>query len=339
LAASLDAGSARPESLQLFDTANNTKVWDQATASGITNHRGGSGVAFDPGFNGSSAGQGVAYTQFGAGRRGLLRESNGSVVYGLAAPDTLGMQWLTDATVTNNQARDMAFDPATGDMYVRRSNDIDKAVRTGDNSTSGRVTIVNNSSNGANLLGHKIEFLGDTSEGDLLIYNDRSSTLITQPFTSVVKVVDTNGVAKTATFNLIGGQTGADIANGTGIYDFDYDPGTNTLAISDFSNRNVYIFTVGSPVTTFNAGDFSGDGRVDGADLSLLLANWGAAVPPVPSGWIGSQPTTTGVDADELSALLANWGFGTSTAIPEPTSAAMLAVFAAIGVGARSRRG
>jgi hypothetical protein len=340
LAAAFDAGSARPESIQLFDTTNNTKVWD-LSAAGITNLRGGAGVNFDPGFNGAPGGQGVSFSAFSSGRRGLLNESNGSVVYGLAAPDTLGMQWLTDPPVPGgNIARDMAFDPVTGDIYVRRSNDIDKAVRSGDNATSTRTTIVNDPTSGSapdNKLGQKIEFLGDTSEGDLLIYNDSNTSALTQTFSNVVKVVDTNGAAKTATFNLIGGLTGADIANGAGIYDFDYDPSTNTLAIADFTNRNVHIFTVGSPVTAFNPGDFSGDGRVDGADLSLLLANWGAAVPPVPSGWVGSQPTTTGVDADELSALLANWGFGTATAIPEPASALLVSI-AVVWFGAGRRR-
>jgi hypothetical protein len=86
-----------------------------------------------------------------------------------------------------------------------------------------------------------------------------------------------------------------------------------------------------------NTGDFNGDGRVDGGDLSLLLANWGATVPPNPSGWTGAAPTAAGIDADELSRLLANWGFGTSTAIPEPST--MLMVFGAVCAVAGRRRG
>jgi hypothetical protein len=96
--------------------------------------------------------------------------------------------------------------------------------------------------------------------------------------------------------------------------------------------------TVSSAVTpTFNPGDFSGDGKVDGADLSLLLANWGSTVPPTPAAWTGSAPTATGIDADELSRLLANWGFGTSTAIPEPT-AAVLGLLALAGVASTRTR-
>jgi hypothetical protein len=86
------------------------------------------------------------------------------------------------------------------------------------------------------------------------------------------------------------------------------------------------------------AGDFSGDGRVDGADLSLLLANWGATVPPTPTGWTGDAPTAAGVDADELSRLLSNWGTGTSTAIPEPSTAVGLAILGVL-LGSRPHRG
>jgi hypothetical protein len=107
----------------------------------------------------------------------------------------------------------------------------------------------------------------------------------------------------------------------------------NSLATATVDNFVVYAVSDSTPL---NPGDFSGDGKVDGADLSLLLSNWGAGVPPVPSGWTGSPPSAASIDADELSALLSNWGFGTSTAIPEPSS--LLVVAMAIGVAATSRQ-
>ena len=88
-------------------------------------------------------------------------------------------------------------------------------------------------------------------------------------------------------------------------------------------------------------GDFSGDGQVDGADLSLLLGFWGDSVPlPLDSGWDGSQPVGPIVDSGELSDLLGNWGFGVEAGpgpaqVPEPStvvlSFAACAVFAAVG--------
>lgn len=99
---------------------------------------------------------------------------------------------------------------------------------------------------------------------------------------------------------------------------------------------NAFVFDASLiEVVSATPGDFSGDGRVDGADLSLLLANWGSAVPPAPSGWVGSAPTSPAVDADELSALLSSWGFGTATAVPEPTCAAMAAISLAMLCGRR----
>ena len=56
-------------------------------------------------------------------------------------------------------------------------------------------------------------------------------------------------------------------------------------------------------VSTKNPADFNGDGRVDGADLGLLLASWGACSSPC-------DPDLTGdgnVDGADLGLLLAAW--------------------------------
>lgn len=89
------------------------------------------------------------------------------------------------------------------------------------------------------------------------------------------------------------------------------------------------------------AGDFNGNGTVENADLTLLLNNWGQAVPPVPAGWVGDQPTGDAIDNSELTALLNNWGSSAgaaaSTAVPEPTSILLLAAGLAILPFARRR--
>ena len=95
----------------------------------------------------------------------------------------------------------------------------------------------------------------------------------------------------------------------------------------------------------FIAGDFDGGGAVEGADLSLLLGNWGNDVATIPATWDGDQPTPQFVDGDDLSRLLGNWGniagsgaaLG-AAAVPEPVSV-MLVGFAvlAVGVFRRSR--
>ncbi|MEO1497874.1 MAG: PEP-CTERM sorting domain-containing protein [Planctomycetota bacterium] len=79
-------------------------------------------------------------------------------------------------------------------------------------------------------------------------------------------------------------------------------------------------------------GDFNSDGRVDNADLNLLLNNWGQA--EVPAEW--SAPLTPPVNNDELNSLLNNWGSG--TAVPEPAAMALTLTSAAAFSQTRRRR-
>lgn len=80
-------------------------------------------------------------------------------------------------------------------------------------------------------------------------------------------------------------------------------------------------------------GDYNGDGSVDGADLDLVLANWGTESPP--GSWINDLPSATIgeshfdrawenlgnltsidgdyngdeiVDGDDIDLVLGNWG-------------------------------
>lgn len=96
-------------------------------------------------------------------------------------------------------------------------------------------------------------------------------------------------------------------------------------------------FDIGSACSL--EGDFNCSGAVENADLTLLLNNWAAAVPPVPAGWTGTpQPTGPAIDNDELTALLNNWGSSVgsgseSKAVPEPASAAMILLGIATSMG------
>ena len=77
-------------------------------------------------------------------------------------------------------------------------------------------------------------------------------------------------------------------------------------------------------------GDFNADGRVDNADLNLLLNNWGQT--EVSAAWVNNLDGA--VDNEELNALLNSWGFGTSLAVPEP-SAVVLVVAGLAGLRRR----
>lgn len=87
-------------------------------------------------------------------------------------------------------------------------------------------------------------------------------------------------------------------------------------------------------------GDYNKNGKVENADLTLLLNNWAATVPPTPAGWIGTPLTAPAVDNDELTALLNNWGttasnVGNAIATPEPGSVVLLSVLSGIVLLAR----
>lgn len=339
LAAGYDEGSNTSNAIQLFDTDNNTLVWDLSAAGIVA--RGGAGLNFDPGFNGSGPSQGVAWTAFGSGRRALQDTSDGSSDY-LLSGDPLGFQWLPDTVPGGNIARDMAFDPDTGNIYVRRNNDVDAADRSGDNATINRRTIVDDPTDaGAFKLGQKIEFIGNTEDGDLLIYNDSSVATTDQPFVDVVKVVDTDGVAQTATFNLLGGLSGADIGDGAGIYDFDYDPDSNTLAVLDFYNRNVFIFSVGAG-TPLLIGDYNDDEIVNIADYTVWRNTLGATVAAPFDGADGNGNGV--VDAGDYTEWKNHFGettdFGalSTTSVPEPSTALLAVVVAGLVVVGRYYR-
>ncbi|MEO1497526.1 MAG: hypothetical protein AAFV43_10290 [Planctomycetota bacterium] len=76
------------------------------------------------------------------------------------------------------------------------------------------------------------------------------------------------------------------------------------------------IRIVETPVMALPDGDFNADGRVDNADLNLLLDNWGES--SVPAEWV--RQFAGAVDNEELNFLLNTWGAGTSVAVPEPTA-------------------
>lgn len=324
LAASYDNGSATANGIQLFDTATNTLVWD-LNAAGITG-RGGSGVSFDPGFNGGSGGQGVAWTTFGSGRRALQDAATGATIADLVS----GFPYLPNPSPAGgNFPRDLDFNDATGDIYVRRNNDVLAATRTGDNDVTDQRVLVDNGGTAEFQLGQHVAFLSDTTSGDLIIYNDRPNN-DPAAFLDVVKVVDTSGVQQQVNFNLLGGLTGADISDGVGIYDFDFDPDSNTLALLDFSNRNVFVFSVGDLPSL--GGDYNEDGTVNAADYTVWRDNLGSSI-TLP----GENPaaTTPGlVDQEDYEFWRVQYGASASTAIqveasnsaPEPASLLLLLI-------------
>jgi len=324
LAASFDDGLAdTPLGIQAFDTSTNTQLWAKAV-------RGGSGVAFDPGAPGGNPalGSGVAYSRsFDSGRRALQNATTGADIWTPAD----GFIWIPTG---GNQGftRDITFDPETGDMYVRSSNEVYFADRLGDNTvvtvpTNNNVKLVDNA-DGAFINNQHLAFLSNTSDGDLIIFNDRSSAVVGQDFFVVNKVVNSAGAGQTTNFSFLPNSDASpyvpEIAGDAGWYDYDFDPATQTLALLDISNSFVHIFQVGEDVGV--AGDFDGDGDVDGRDF---LA-WQRGDSPSPFSGADLATWQGAYNGGALAAL----GAG---AVPEPTSLLLLSLAGCLG--AVSRRG
>jgi hypothetical protein len=234
IAAAYDAGSASTDGIAAYDTAG-TKLW------GITT-RGGSGVAFDPGFNTPPIqGDGVAWTTFGSGRRALQDAASGANIY--TTSDGMIINIASGDTGSGTFWRDIAFDPQTGNMYPRRSNGIFKEIRTGANSVSPIQEVVAAQASANFVSGQNIAFMGQTPGlSDSLIYNDRGTTANEQVFTDVIKTRNADTFTElTQTFEFLGGTAPS---NGNGYYDFSYDPGSNTVAVLDFTNNTAHVFSV-----------------------------------------------------------------------------------------------
>ena len=231
LAAAWDNGGAAPEGIQGFD-ATGALLWQKSA-------RGGSGVGFDPGFGGVDAGTG--WTTFGSGRRALQDNATGADIY------TTSDGMIISAPTSGTFWRDMDFDDATGDIYLRRGNDVVAHTRTGGNSLTGSRFIADNGTNGNFIAIQNVAYAG--VDGGLVFWNDRSSTGSGQAFANVVKCNGADGTPLAINF---GGFAAAD---GNGAYDFSYDAASNTLAILDFANRTVDVFYVqcggGALTTTF----------------------------------------------------------------------------------------
>lgn len=241
LAASLDTGAASGDSVRLFNAGAGTLTWRIGdAAAGNDSTRRGNGVSFDPGFNGAGTNQGVAYLSIGGGRRHLLNTTTGVYINGQNAGGVINFAPVSTVF------RDVAFDTSTGDLYSRESNRVGKAVRTGDNTFATQVALGSFTATGT-VDNENIAFIGGNlalGGNKYILANDRPATT-SDPISSVLKLLTTSGAAETLglNFDAVGGAP----VLGNRAYDFSYDAGTNTLALVDFQNRDLYIFSITVP--------------------------------------------------------------------------------------------
>jgi len=223
LAVGYDNGAAPVASAAL-------QLWSAGTMLWAKPGRGSSGVGFDPGFAGQ--GSGVAWARFGTSGRALQVTSSGADVWTFV--DGMPLNVVGQGTFF----RDLDFDPLTGDVYLRASNNVFVGVRTGGNACTPVVLV--DTAEADTVPAQNIAVVRAAS-GAALLWNDRTSVAAGQAWATSIRASRLDGTPQAIDWGTFAPATG------TGAYDFSFHPGSNTLAIADLANRKVHLFAVTVP--------------------------------------------------------------------------------------------
>jgi len=243
--------------------------------------------------------------------------------------------------------RDISYDHATGDIYLRAANGAARGQRVVDGrfvtlngTTPGIQTIVSLVNPLASAI--NVEFLPGSFAGQgLVIMNDRESkgatfadivkTFSATPPTSAPTSRSPGGVATTtpvaASFVSGDGVTPFTTTNtASGIYDFSYNPIDNMLYVSDFSTSQIHVFGLAPQVIIIDvASGAQTQGQAGYPTLSgsipVVKTGAGTLVLDQPNTLTGSTTVQAGVlrlsDAAALaSSTLAVLAGGTAQVAP-----------------------
>lgn len=252
--------------------------------------------------------------------RAILRESNGSIevllrrgesvpgmtdgaVFG--TPNTTGFvmgvngdmayQGILqnpDGTALADLATYMGYRDADGTKYtICRQGDAVPGVKGATFRSLNGSSSVTLSASGVVVFTNTVQ-LADTTTAACLFAWDKVQGLRT-----IARAGDTNFTGTPCNQLSLGGST---LNNGNGGSSSLNGSGTLVIRAGDTINAIYAIATIDLGATEACAGDFTGDGIVDGADLASLLGGWGTA-----DGDIDGDGNTDGAD---LAALLGSWG-------------------------------
>jgi hypothetical protein len=184
----------------------------------------------------------IFVTSFGAGLPLVLNPTTG--LDASSSPTNLFV------TETGTGFRDVDFDNATGDIYLRAVNGVAVGKRNGlddfvklDNTSAGvqaiafGATVADGSNSAIN-----VEYIPTTMGApSVVIFNRRSAP---DTFADQVLVYDADSVnqIQTATFLTQSGAPFTTAAAGSGIYDFSYDPVNAVLYVSDNATSQIHVF-------------------------------------------------------------------------------------------------
>ncbi len=192
------------------------------------------------GTNNSQSGslEGIAYDRRFSGLADTVRRGRGFVFRERLDGSTSNVGLSLPSGTFGYRGIDVDFN---GNLFIRSDNG---AVRVPTSTGDANGTVYDSA--GTVALGgsggfaqyRNIVGLDNTGFGDFVLFNERGTNI---SFLNSMQLTDYAGNSLTLALNL-GGDTILDSL--TGAYDFSYDRVTNTLAVSDFSNREVYIFGV-----------------------------------------------------------------------------------------------
>jgi hypothetical protein len=291
------------------------------------------GLAFDPGYQGGGD-SGLSLLGYGSGRRVLLDINDGITLYDtsdgmiVADNDTMG------CTVADKTAwRDQVYD-ADGNVYLRRSNQVQEAIRSGPNTIGGYAHLTDELNDDGTpregcgdgrpvgtrvapyIVGQNLELIPASSAGtdqDLIIFNDRWSTFSggDRPFADTIKLITTSGDLPDPPVQLLDADGGpldpnSVVPDGVGLYDFYYVADQDALLLLDFANRSLLVFGVAA----LCPGDVDGDGDTDLSDLAELLTAYGSLVGDPNYNPAADFDQDDDVDLTDLAFLLADYGCG-----------------------------
>ena len=144
--------------------------------------------------------------------------------------------------LTSSTHRDLTMDSG-GNLFFRAQTAIHTTTLNPDGLGYAPVTVqVPSVANNVN--GQNIEQIngGGSLFADFNLYSVRATTGAGQSWTSIIKGISNGGVAVNVEWDFL--DAFGDAPTGSGYYDFSYDAATRTVAVSDFANNNVHIFSV-----------------------------------------------------------------------------------------------
>lgn len=201
--------------------------------------------------------------------------------------------------------RDMDFSPDGTTIVASAHHDLVIARRDANNNVTSRFVSEDGSlpSNQTGVIGTNVQYLDNFNGTDYVIFNRRENSNLGQPFFNAVELWDPNTEQQVAielldadggpiTFPDIDADPDPD-GDGISYYDFSWHEPSQTLAVADFTNRQVYFFSPVQPSTGSLCADQNLDGEVNGLDFGAWLSNFNALSPV---GDVNQDGSVNGLD-------------------------------------------